>query len=161
MNARLLLLTCAVLAVSSPSLAAGITDYDGRYSGTISCGAMPDGVLPGDTPLRTRFSLEISNGQGYYEQHAYKANSNNPIGISELGVGTVSPGGDVSLTGSAVATGAEATRTGEWGYEAGYRGRFNGKNLQLSGAQLWLLPVTRAVYTRPCTITLAPAPPAK
>jgi len=143
----LLLLTCAVFALSSPSLAASTSDYDGKYSGTISCDA-----LPGQDPLRgKRFSLDISDGHARYEREVLKWNTTQHIGVTEKGAGPVSPDGDVSLKGSAGSS--------QWSYTATYQGRFNGKDLHLTGAQQWQLPGSHAAFTRPCTIRLAPSTP--
>jgi len=146
MNKLAVLLTCALLTVTSQSLTASPSDYDGTYSGTIECDA-----LPGQEPLRNeQFPLEFKNGQAQYERDVRKANSTVPIGVTAQGKGTVSPDGDVSLTETAVGKG--------WSFEATYRGQFDGKTAQLSGAQHWRLPDTGEPYTRPCTIKLSASP---
>jgi len=145
MNARVLLLACAVVAAVSPALAAGPTGYDGRYSGSIECDA-----LPGQEPLRNeQFPLEFKDGQAQYQRDVRQANAITPIGVTAYGKGTVSPAGDVSLTETADGKG--------WGFKATYQGRFDGKTAKLSGAQQWQMPVTGSPYTRPCTIALAPS----
>jgi hypothetical protein len=145
MNKLVVLLACALLTVSSQSLAASPSDYDGTYSGSIECDA-----LPGQEPLRNEhFPVEFKNGQAQYERDVRKANTATPSGVTAKGKGTVSPDGDVSLTETAVGKG--------WDFEATYRGRFDGKTAQLSGAQHWHLQGTGAPWTRPCTIMLSPS----
>jgi len=145
MNRLVLLLTCVLLAVASPSLAASSTNYDGTYSGHISCDAMP-----GAGPLQNeQFPLVFKNGQAQYVRAVLQANAATPSGVTAQGKGTVSPDGDVSLTETAEGQG--------WGFEATYRGRFDGKTARLSGAQRWRLAGTGVPYTRPCTITLSPS----
>jgi hypothetical protein len=128
------------LVVAAPASAA---DHDGRYTGVITCD-----VLPGQTiqALKTEFSMTIADGQAAYEREVLRPNNTQRLGITERGTGTVSPSGEVALTGSA--------RGQTWSYEADYRGRFNGKDLSLSGTQQWRLP-SKATHSRPCTVTLS------
>ena len=122
-----------------PSVARGASEYDGRYTGLINCD-----VLPGQTveQLKTEFSLKIIGSQAEYQREVLRPTDRGRLGVTERGTGTVSPDGEVSLTGSA------AGQT--WSYEAKYSGRFEGKNLRLKGAQSWRLP--QRTHTRPCTI---------
>jgi hypothetical protein len=122
---------------------AGAADYEGRYTGVITCD-----VLPGQTSqaLKTEFLMTIANGQAAYEREVLRPNNTQRLGITERGTGTVSPSGEVALTGSA--------RGQTWSYEADYRGRFDGKDLRLSGTQQWRLP-SKATHSRSCTATLS------
>jgi hypothetical protein len=142
-SARAMLIAFAAVVAWLPSLAAGAAEYDGRYAGLITCD-----VLPGQTvqPLKTEFSVTIADGRAEYQREVLRPNSPGRLGVTERGTGTVSPGGEVSLTGSA---GAQT-----WSYEATYRGRFDGKSLRLSGTQLWRLP-NKAPHSRPCTIAVS------
>jgi hypothetical protein len=125
---------------SCPSVATGASEYDGRYTGLINCD-----VLPGQTveQLKTEFSLKIIGSQAEYQREVLRPTDRGRLGVTERGTGTVSPDGEVSLTGSA------AGQT--WSYEAKYSGRFEGKNLRLTGAQMWRLS-QRPTLTRRCTI---------
>jgi hypothetical protein len=113
-----------------------------RYSGLITCE-----VIPGQTAqeLKAAFSLRVANGRADYEREVLRPNGSGRLGVTERGTGTVSPGGEVSLAGSA------GGQTGS--YEASYRGVFDGKSLRLSGTQLWRL-ANRAPHSRPCTVTV-------
>lgn len=142
---RVLLASGAAL-VGLPLAAAGAaTEYDGRYAGTIACDAIP-GVTSG--PLRTEFVVRVADGQARYEREVLRPDGNMPQGITERGTGAVSADGEVTLTGSAGASG--------WSYQATYRGRIAGRQMRLSGAQEWRF-TTRAPLVRPCTITAARA----
>ena len=134
------LLTLAAGVVALPFAASGLVSYDGRYVGVITCD-----VLPGQTAgaLKTEFSMTVAEGQARYEREVLRASGNGRVGVTERGGGSVAADGDISVTGSA------AGQT--WSYEATYRGRFEGRNLRLSGSQLWHLP-GRSALTRPCTI---------
>jgi hypothetical protein len=114
-------------------------EHAGRYAGTISCE-----VLPGQTtqPLKTELSMTIAGGQASYEREVLRPTSTARLGVTERGTGTVTPSGDVTLTGAA------AGQT--WSDEATYRGRLEGRAVSLSGAQRWRLP-SNATHSRPCT----------
>jgi hypothetical protein len=150
MNRRRALVLLGIATLGWPSVthvsqsrAAGASDYDGRYSGMITCDA-----LPGQTAqaLKTEFYLTVANGQAEYQREVLKPTSPGRLGVTERGTGTVAPGGDVSLAGSA---GGQT-----WSYEASYRGKFDGKSLRLSGTQLWHLP-SKNVHSRSCTIAVS------
>ena len=102
--------------ISAAPVPARAQDFDGRYSGTISCAAIP-GQTPG--PLLTPFSMVVAAGHARYEREVMRPeDSKTRLGVTERGEGTVSPSGEVSLTGSAGrATGAFRQRI-----EAGSRG---------------------------------------
>ncbi len=118
--------------------------HDGTYVGSISCAR-----IPGQTrgPLQTAFSMTIAAGQARYERDVMRPEDGKAkLGVTERGTGTVSPGGEISLSGSA--------GRADWSYEAKYRGRFEGNAVNLSGTQIWRLP-GRSDHERPCTITLS------
>jgi len=140
MGAHIALAVFAAAVFSFAAPAVGASAYDGRYAGTITCD-----VIPGQTvqSLKTDFSMKVANGQARYEREVLRATGGSRLGVTERGTGTVSPSGEVSLTGS------PAGQT--WSYEATYQGRFDGGSLRLSGTQLWRLP-NRAAHPRPCTI---------
>jgi hypothetical protein len=142
-SAHAVLIAFAAVVAWLPSLAAGAAEYDGRYAGLITCDA-----LPGQTvlPLKTAFSITIADGRAEYQREVLQPNSSGRLGVTERGAGTVSPGGELSLTGSA---GAQT-----WNYEATYRGRFDGKSLRLSGTQVWRLS-NKAPHSRPCDIAVS------
>jgi hypothetical protein len=133
-------LALAVAVVALPSLVSGLAPYDGRYVGLITCD-----VLPGQTvgPLKTEFSMTVAEGEARYEREVLRPTGSGRLGVTERGGGGVASDGDITVTGSA------AGQT--WSYEATYRGRFEGRNLRLSGSQVWHLP-GRSVLTRSCTI---------
>jgi hypothetical protein len=137
------LLALAGAVVALPSPVSGLAPYDGPYAGVITCD-----VLPGQTvgQLKTEFSMTVAEGQGRYEREVLRATGKGGLGVMERGGGRVAPDGDITITGSA------AGQT--WSYEATYQGRFEGRNLRLSGTQLWRLP-GRSVLTRPCTIAVS------
>ena len=130
----------AVVSIWLPSLALGVSHYDGVYVGTIECDQIP-GHTSG--PLKTAFVLSIAAGRAQYERRHVLPPPG--LGPTERGAGTVSSTGEVSVTGEA------GDLTG--GYEATYRGQIDGKSFRLSGVQVWQLP-NKANYQRPCTIAL-------
>lgn len=141
--AVLLAMVLAVLVDSGPPPARA-QSYDGKYTGSISCAA-----IPGQTraPLQTPFTMIIAAGRVQYEREVMRPeDTKTKLGVTERGTGTVSPSGDVSVTGSA--------GRADWSYEATYQGRFESSSIRLSGAQLWRLP-GRSPHERPCTITLS------
>jgi len=117
--------------------------HDGKYAGTISCAAIP-GQTAG--PLLTPFSMRVTEGRVEYEREVMRPeDSRTKLGVTERGAGTVSPAGEVSLSGAA--------GRANWSYQAIYRGRIEGDAMRLSGTQIWHLP-GRAEHERPCSITL-------
>ena len=143
--ARAALAACAAVLASLAPPASGQLEYDGRYTGPIECD-----VIPGQTvqSLKTEFSLTVANGRALYQREVLKPTGTGRLGVTERGTGTVLASGEVSLRGGAAAQ--------TWSYEASYQGRFDGKGIRFSGAQLWSLP-NRAPHSRPCTIALSRA----
>jgi hypothetical protein len=134
----------AILVAAPAPMTAGATDYDGKYTGAISCDEIPN--VTGR--LRTGFLLTIADGKARYEREVLRADTSIPQGVTERGSGTVSADGDLALTGSAAGPG--------WSYQANYRGQVSGKSLRLAGEQQWRLR-SGPSHTRPCTITLSRA----
>lgn len=133
----------AVVASWFPSPAVSASEYDGRYAGQITCD-----ILPGQTvqPLKTEFSMKVSDGRAEYQREVLRPTGSGRLGVTEHGIGTVSPSGEVALTGSA------AGQT--WSYDATYQGRFDKAGLRLAGTQRWQLP-NRPAHARSCTIGLS------
>jgi hypothetical protein len=132
--------TCTLLVGLPASGALGASEYDGKYIAEIRCD-----IIPGLTtrPLRTEFSLKITDGRAQYEREALQPDSKIPAGVTERGSGAVTPSGEVTLNGSA---------TGRSGaYDATYRGQLSGKALVLKGTQKWRLP-DGGTHVRPCGI---------
>ena len=90
--------------------------------------------------------MSIADDRATYEREVLRANTRDKIGVAEQGSGTVSPDGELALTGSA---GAQT-----WSYSATYHGRFEGPRIRLSVTQVWRLP-GRENINRPCTIELS------
>jgi hypothetical protein len=132
------------LLVNSEPPPARAQSYDGKYTGSMSCA-----TIPGQTraPLQTSFTMVVAASRAQYEREVMRPeDTKTKLGVTERGTGTVSPSGDVSVTGSA--------GRADWSYEATYQGRFESNSIRLSGAQLWRLP-GRSPHERPCTITLS------
>src|SRR5215510_673492 len=142
---------CAALvatlgAILFPSLAVGVSLYDGSYTGTIECDQIPGYTT---RPLKRDFTLKIADGRAQYERRLVLPPTRllpTDVDPIERGAGTVSSAGDVSLTGEA------GDLTG--GYEATYRGQIDGQLLRLSGVQVWQLP-NKADHKRSCTIAVS------
>jgi hypothetical protein len=129
--------------VLASALTGVASDYDGEYTGYITCAA-----IPGQTAqsLKTDFALKIAGGKVDYQREVLRPNDTGRMGVTERGRGTVSASGEVSLSGSATGTG--------FSFDATYRGQVNGRTLQLEGTQLWQLP-RRPAHSRACTISVA------
>src|SRR5215510_1441251 len=135
-----------VVVVLLPSLAVGVSLYDGNYTGTIECDQIPRYT---SAPLKREFTLKIADGRAQYERRLVLPPTRllpTDVDPIERGAGTVSSAGDVSLTGEA------GDLTG--GYEATYRGQIDGQLLRLSGVQVWQLP-DQSNYKRSCTIAVS------
>jgi serine/threonine-protein kinase len=133
-------------AAESPAKAAAAAAapaYTGRFSGVITCDPIPGRTY---AQLQVEFALNIANGRVEYERDVRAATSLRRIGVTERGTGTVSPDGEVSLTGSAAGR--------DWAYEATYHGRIDGQRLRLEGTQIWRLP-EMVGHKRPCTIEVS------
>jgi hypothetical protein len=117
--------------------------YDGSYSGTMTCD-----LIPGQTsrPLVVEFSMTVADGRVTYEREVMRPDSRERLGVTERGGGTVSPTGEVSLTGYAEGR--------AWSYAASYRGPFGANSLRLSGTQVWILGAKPA-HNRSCAIDVS------
>ena len=116
--------------------------FDGRYSGRITCDA-----IPGQTsvPLNTAFVMTVREGKAEYQREIIQPDSQRPLGITERGLSMVSPEGELSLKGGASGP--------TWSYEASYAGKLEGKAGQLNGQQVWRFQ-GKPVQTRPCSVAV-------
>jgi hypothetical protein len=76
----------AILVAAPAPVTAEATDYDGKYTGAISCDEIPN--VTGR--LRTGFLLTIADGKARYEREVLRADTSIPQGVTERGSGTVS-----------------------------------------------------------------------
>lgn len=128
------------------TLGAEAQTFEGVYTGTLSCPA-----LPGGTPLRTAFSMTVSGNKATFERQIVRpgASAANPTGSYERGSGTVTPSGEVTLVG----------RCGEpFSCSSEYRGQLDQSPIRLTGPQRWRFR-DRPEAERSCEIDLAPARP--
>ena len=133
-------------ALCLTALAAAAQSFDGTYAGTLRCPA-----LPGGTPLRTEISMTVSGNTATYERPIVRpgASSANPTGSFERGSGTVTPSGEVTLTG----------QCGEpFSCRTEYRGQLDQSPIRLAGPQRWNFR-DRPEAERACQIDLAPLRP--
>jgi TolB-like protein len=120
----------------------GGADFDGRYTGVITCDNLPGQKT---VPLRTRLSIKIVNSQAEYEREVYRPDTSGPSGVFERGTGRVSPRGELPLSATVAGRG--------WDYQASYSGLLEGGTARLAGQQVWHLG-RRPAATRPCTIVV-------
>ena len=133
-------------ALCLTALAAQAQSFDGTYAGTLRCPA-----LPGGTPLRTEISMTVTGNTATYERPIVRpgTSSANPTGSFERGSGTVTPSGEVTLTG----------RCGEpFSCSTEYRGQLDQSPIRLVGPQRWNFR-DRPEAERACQIDLAPLRP--
>ena len=123
---------------------AAAQSFDGTYVGTLACPA-----LPGQTPLRTEFSLTVSGGTASYERAILRPGTAGGVqtGSYERGRGTVTPAGEVELRGAC---------EGSFSCTAEYRGQLTGSSIRLLGTQHWRVRDQDAL--RDCEIDLVPRP---
>ena len=135
-----LLLSMATLL--APPLASAGSEFDGRYSGTITCDA-----IPGQTSvaLNTAFSITIADGKGEYQREVIRPDSRYPLGTTERGSTSVSPSGEVELKGGASGP--------TWRYEATYAGKIDNKTVRLAGDQVWHFQ-GKPIHKRQCTVSV-------
>jgi hypothetical protein len=91
--------------------------FDGSYTGTLSCPAFPN-----QPPLRAEIRVTVADRSATYEQ------TGGDLGASERGTGTVSPSGDIVLSGSCQGGFSCATE---------YRGTLSKTPIRLKGSQRW------------------------
>jgi hypothetical protein len=99
-----------------PAVALG-GSFDGAYTGTLSCPA-----FPGQQPLRAEIAVSVAGRNATYEQGA------SDLGANEAGSGTVSPSGDIVLTGGC---------RGGFSCATEYRGNLGSTPIRLKGGQRW------------------------
>jgi hypothetical protein len=133
----------AGLVVLAASGAEG-QSFDGTYTGTIACPA-----FPGQTPLKTEFSLKVSGDSARYEREILRpgggaARGAVRTGSWERGSGQVSPSGAVTLRGAC---------EGAFSCEAEYQGELGASEITLAGTQRWRFR-DRPETTRSCEIAL-------
>lgn len=97
--------------------------FDGAYTGTLACPAFPD-----QPPLRVEIAITVSGGTATYEQIARPGAVTGDLGAQEGGTGTVSPSGEITLTGSC---------RGGFSCATEYRGDLSKTPVRLTGSQRW------------------------
>lgn len=137
-----LLLTSAVPALSqSPSPSA--QELDGAYRGTIVCEKIK--VAPGI--LRAPFDMIVRGGNVQFARPTFNLKGTRVTG-SELGSGTIEPGGKLRLASSWV--------FGNFGFQSDYTGALTGSGGTLTGTQSWHGPDQNG--SRACNVAFVPAP---
>ena len=114
------LLAAPLVLVSAVAWAAS---FDGTYTGTLSCPAFPN-----QPPLRVEIALTVSGGTATYEQIAKAGTASGDLGAQEGGSGSVSPSGELVLSGSCRGGFTCATE---------YRGNLSKTPVLLTGSQRW------------------------
>ncbi len=118
-SAARLLVVAPLLLVSAVAVAAS---FDGTYTGTVSCPAFPN-----QPPLRVDIAVTVSGRTAAYEQVA-KPGTEGDLGASEAGSGSVSPSGELMLSGSC---------RGGFSCVTEYRGNLSKTPMLLEGSQRW------------------------
>jgi hypothetical protein len=114
------LVVAPLVLVSAVALAAS---FDGTYAGTLSCPGFPD-----QPPLRIEIAVTVSGPTATYEQIAKPGTASGDLGAHEGGSGTVSPAGEIVLTGSC---------RGGFSCATEYRGDLSKTPIRLTGSQRW------------------------
>jgi hypothetical protein len=97
---------------------------DGTYTGTLACPAFPN-----QTPLRTGITVTVTGRTATYQQTATPGTaSGGDLGAQEAGTGTVSPSGDIVLSGNC---------RGGFSCATDYRGNLGKTPIRLKGSQRW------------------------
>lgn len=109
-----------LVLVSAVALAAS---FDGAYTGTVSCPAFPN-----QSPLRVEIAVTVSGRTATYEQIAKPGTGGEDLGAHEAGNGSVSPSGELALSGSC---------RGGFSCAAEYRGDLSRTPMVLKGSQRW------------------------
>jgi hypothetical protein len=97
--------------------------FDGAYTGTLSCPAFPD-----QAPLRVEIVVTVSGRTATYEQIAKPGTASGDLGALEGGTGSVSPSGEIMLSGSC---------RGGFSCATEYRGDLSNAPIRLKGSQRW------------------------
>jgi hypothetical protein len=114
------------LAVISLTLAAAVAlaaSFDGTYTGTLSCPALPQ-----QQPLRVEIEVTVSGPTATYEQIAKPGAATGDLGAQESGRGSVSPAGEIVLSGGC---------RGGFSCVTEYRGDLSKTPVRLKGSQRW------------------------
>jgi hypothetical protein len=127
-----------MLLLSAVVLAAAL---DGTYTGTLSCPAFPNQM-----PLRAQIKVTVTDRTATYELGAPGTATDADISAYESGSGTVSPSGDMVLTGGC---------RGGFSCVTDYRGNLSRTPVRLKGSQRWWF--RSGERERPCEIDLTRA----
>ena len=112
---------------------------DGTYTGTLTCPAFPNQM-----PLRTGITMTVAGRTATYAQTATPGTvAEGDLGAQEAGTGTVSPSGDVVLSGNC---------RGGFSCATEYRGNLGKTPIRLEGSQRWWF--RGGDRERPCEINL-------
>jgi hypothetical protein len=143
---KMLRCLAAASLLGLPHSASADSKFDGRYSGRITCDA-----IPGQTsvPLNTSFSIVVRDDKAEYEREIIQPDSRYPLGVTERGSSAVSTDGKLTLKGGASGP--------AWSYEATYAGKLEGKTAQLTGQQVWRFQ-GKPIHTRPCSVAVRSSP---
>ena len=114
------LVVAPLVLVSVVALAAS---FDGAYTGTLSCPAFPN-----QPPLRVEIAVTVTGSTATYEQIAKPGTASGDLGAHEAGSGTVSPSGEIMLSGSC---------RGGFSCATEYRGILSKTPIRLTGSQQW------------------------
>ena len=114
--------------------------FDGTYSGTLTCPAFPN-----QQPLRAEIRVTVADRTARFEQIATPGTdaSGGDLGAQERGSGTVSPTGDIVLSGNCHGGFSCATE---------YRGNLGKPPIRLKGSQRWWF--RSGDRERPCELNL-------
>ena len=106
-----------------PAAALGAS-FDGAYTGTLACPA-----FPGQQPLHAAITVNVAGRDATYEQVGTPGGAAaGDLGANEAGSGSVSPSGDIVLTGGC---------RGGFSCATEYRGNLGTAPIRLKGAQRW------------------------
>ena len=119
-------------------------DFDGKWSGTISCAKLSFTKGPFKVPME----MTVEKGAAAYIRDVYNKDGTQVVGTEE-GTGTTSDGGKLTLTGAGKST-IERPR---YTYTASYSGAVAAKSANLKGTQVWK-SVDGKTENRACTIAL-------
>lgn len=96
--------------------------FDGPYTGTLSCPAFPN-----QPPLRAEIAVTVKGGTATYEQIS-RPGASEDLGAQEGGNGSVSPTGQIVLSGGC---------RGGFSCVTEYRGDLSKTPIKLKGTQRW------------------------
>lgn len=96
--------------------------FDGSYTGTLSCPAFPN-----QPPLRAELTVTVAGATATYQQ-MNQPGASEDLGAQEGGNGSVSPSGQILLTGGC---------RGGFSCVTEYRGDLSKTPIKLQGTQRW------------------------